>query len=246
MRAWILAALVVSVVAAKGKNRHRAGGRGNNDSQLPPNEPGLTASNGFNVPWLQESPDPKYDPHSNDINHSSLRKALGSRFDPNFMSIHRPLTFKNSSVLDSDFPFRRNRHGRLVPKDPDKLPDYLRKVRFRYLWLPDGSQGLSSVKSDRLEYKLQNYLWAYTACPVVFKWRDVGRRFWPRWIKEGSCPKRKHSCSIPPGMHCQVAGTDYKTLLRWHCSHKYEKGCKWIKVEVPVVTRCECGCPKTD
>jgi noggin len=247
MRAWILAALVVSVVAAKGKNRHRAAGHGINESrQLSPSEQGLRASGNFDIPWIEETPDPRYDPRPQDVTHSSLRTVLGRNFDPNFMSIHRPISFKNSSLVDSDFPFRKNRHGRLVPKDPDKLPDYLRKVRFRYLWLPDGSRSLSSVKSNRLEYKLQNYLWAYTACPVVFRWRDLGKRFWPRWLKEGHCPKKKHSCSIPPGMNCQVADGEYKVVLRWHCSDKYEKGCRWIQAELPVVTRCECSCPSKD
>jgi noggin len=247
MRAWILAALVVSVVAAKGKNRHRADGRGNNDSRhLSPSEQGLKPSSGFDLPWLEESPDPLLDPPKHSVNNKALQKELGRLYDHNFMSIHRPITFKNTSLVDTDFPFRKNGHGRLVPKDPDKLPDYLQKVRFHYLWLPDGTRSLSSVKSNRLEYKLQNFLWAYTACPVVYKWHDLGRRFWPRWLKQGHCPKKKHSCSIPPGMNCRPAAAEHKSLLRWHCSHKYEKGCKWIQAQLPVITRCECTCPENN
>jgi len=113
-----------------------------------------------------------------------------------------------------EFPFRRNKFGRLVPVGD--MPPFLRKMNFRHIKLPDGSR-LRTRISAKLRKKLQQFLWAYTACPVVYRWKDLGIRFWPRYLREGQCHEGKTSCSIPPGMKCRPAAKVYKTLLRWHC-----------------------------
>lgn len=66
--------------------------------------------------------------------------------------------------------------------------------------------------SPKLKRKLIQFLWAYTACPILQKWRDLGIRFWPRWLKEGHC-ESKRSCSIPPSMTCSPSEAEYKVLL---------------------------------
>jgi noggin len=97
------------------------------------------------------------------------------------------------------------------------MPRFLRKMNFRHIKLPDGSR-LRTRISAKLQKKLQQFLWAFTACPVVYRWKDLGIRFWPRYLKEGYCPAGKTSCSIPPGMKCRPAAKVHKTLLRWHCT----------------------------
>lgn len=114
--------------------------------------------------------------------------------------------------LDEDSPFRRNPRGRLVPAGV--MPEAIASLDLRGVRLPDGSS-LRTRISPRLRRKLQHFLWAYTACPVQRRWRDLGVRFWPRWLKEGHCPAAP--CSIPPGMRCRPAATRHQALLRWHC-----------------------------
>jgi noggin len=98
------------------------------------------------------------------------------------------------------------------------MPRSLRKMNFKYIRLPDGSR-LRTRISAKLKKKLQQFLWAFTACPIVYRWKDLGIRFWPRYLKEGHCPAGKVSCSIPPGMKCRPSAKAHKTLLRWHCPH---------------------------
>ncbi|XP_046404150.1 5E5 antigen-like [Ischnura elegans] len=48
--------------------------------------------------------------------------------------------------------------------------------------------------SGRWRRRLRRLLLSITHCPVRWTWKDVGIRFWPRWIKEGRCGGK-----IPPG-----------------------------------------------
>jgi noggin len=132
-----------------------------------------------------------------------------------FCSRHSNHNHSASSGSDLvEFPFRRNKRGRLVPVGD--MPHFLRKMNFKYIRLPDGSR-LRTRTSAKLKKKLQQFLWAFTACPIVYRWKDLGIRFWPRYLKEGHCPAGKASCSIPPGMKCRPAAKAHKTLLRWYC-----------------------------
>lgn len=254
---WLLvmAALPAPLIAARHKHNDRDDQVSSNDSGdilfprgRSPHDYGLRASPPLEIPAIVEPPSKIYDPRPKDINIELLKEKMGKTFDPKFMSINRPIHFRNNSLLqghfDYDFPFRTNRRGRLLPREPEALPDWLRRLRFRYIWLPDGTKAKTTVSGAKLERKLQNYLWAHTSCPVVYTWHDFGRRFWPRWIKLGHCPSGKQSCSIPPGMTCQQASTEYKPILRWHCNN-FEKAvrCQWIQIQYPIVTKCKCACP---
>jgi noggin len=88
------------------------------------------------------------------------------------------------------------------------MPKSLRKLEWGALGMADGSK-LRTRVSPKLRRKLVQFLWAYTACPLFEKWRDLGIRFWPRWLKEGHCHSER-SCSIPAGMTCQPSQADYK------------------------------------
>jgi noggin len=39
--------------------------------------------------------------------------------------------------------------------------------------------------------KIEKLLTAYTQCPLVFIWRDLGTRFWPRWFRDAQCYQNK-------------------------------------------------------
>lgn len=56
------------------------------------------------------------------------------------------------------------------------------------------------------------------SCSVEYMWVDLGKSFWPRWIKKGRCDRSEMmSCSWPPGMSCMPSSIRVLNLLRWHC-----------------------------
>uniref|UniRef100_A0A669D8C3 Noggin 3 n=1 Tax=Oreochromis niloticus TaxID=8128 RepID=A0A669D8C3_ORENI len=86
------------------------------------------------------------------------------------------------------------------------------------------------------------WLWARAACPVQHAWSDLGARFWPRYVKVGSC-SNKRSCSVPEGMLCTPARAAHVTLLRWRCRRRNALHCAWIPVQYPLISECKCACP---
>lgn len=202
-------------------------------------------------PDLIEDPNRSHDPRPLELNTTLLRAKLGRNLDPAFMSVLRPKETQDF-YNHSEFLFRRNRRGRLVPVGD--MPKHLKDMDFKYIRLPDGTK-LRTRVSAKLKRKLQQFLWGFTACPVAYRWKDLGLRFWPRWLKEGHCQAGKTSCSIPPGMKCRPSGTVHKTILRFHCRptvfsnaalQTIPRVCQWIKVEYPIVTQCACACPSAN
>lgn len=198
---------------------------------LSPEDLGLRSSVP-GVPGLLEPSDPLTEPKPQDLNATILAAKLGTALDLEFMSLNKP-SKKDQLMITPHFNFRRSKNGRLVPIGP--MPKHVKDLELGVIKLADGSKLRTRVPS-RLKRKLRQLLWALTACPVGYRWKDLGPRFWPRWLKEGTCPRT--TCSVPPGMKCRPAASEHKTLLRWHC----RKGCQWIKVQYPVVTQCACAC----
>lgn len=180
---------------------------------------------------LLENPDQSLNPAPRDLNPKVLRRRLGRQFDEEFLSVDKPVDTNESFVY-------RFKSGR-----PDEArPGYLRYLRtFR---LADGRRvRLKSGKKQRR--RLQKLVWSFTYCPVQFTWKDLGLRFWPRWLREGGCWNGR-PCSIPPGMTCKPSSSVTKTLLRWHCqsrrSRRRRPQCRWIPVQYPIITKCSCAC----
>ncbi|KAK7864445.1 hypothetical protein R5R35_011684 [Gryllus longicercus] len=166
---------------------------------------------------LHEPQGKQYDPRARDLNVTALLARLGAHFDPSYMSVHKP---PNATQLG--FPFRHHKGGkhgagRLAPAPNAEMPPFLRRMNFRWLKLPNGTRVRTHV-SPRLQKKLQHFLWAWTACPVTHAWRDLGVRYWPRYVLEGSCKTTRSSCSVPPGMKCAPSERVIKVILRWQCS----------------------------
>ncbi|CAG7724051.1 unnamed protein product [Allacma fusca] len=193
------------------------------------------------VTKLQEPVGTKYDPSPNDLDTKLLRIKLGKNYDTEYMSIRKPYDYNSNGTVR--FPFKRNRKGRLVPIGD--IPKSIKKLQYGAIAMPDGSK-LRTRLSPKLRRKLVQFLWAYTSCPVYEKWRDLGIRFWPRWLKEGHCQSER-SCSIPPGMTCKPSEAEYKVILRWHCQDwEKAKKCRWIPIRHPVITACACDCQHYD
>jgi noggin len=170
---------------------------------------------------------PAYDLHSypseSDLNPQRLRKILGTDYDAAFMSSVRPLesVLQPNGTLVYDF-----KNGRPRGRMPPHLKTISRKL-----------PGRAKFHYQKLA-KLRRYLWTYSYCPVHYHWKDLGGKFWPRWIRQGQC-YRERSCSIPPGMTCKVKHSSTKTVLLWHCR---TTPCTWIRIKFPVITECACSC----
>ncbi|KAK7938776.1 hypothetical protein WMY93_002102 [Mugilogobius chulae] len=129
---------------------------------------------------LKEDPDPVFDPKERDFNETELRTTLGD-FDSRFLSIFQPSSDANSA--NEDF--------QEVQKPSGILPKEIRAVDF------DAHLGKKQLKaSKKLKRRLQQWLWAYSFCPVIYTWTDLGARFWPRFVRAGNC-LNKRSCSVP-------------------------------------------------
>jgi noggin len=158
---------------------------------------------------LLENPDHALDPSPKDLNPVALRRKFSRLFDEQYFSIEEP---PDANETTFSYQFHKGR-----PAD-EARPDFLKYLRtFR---LGDGRRvRLQSGKKQRR--RVQKLVWSFTHCPVQFSWKDLGLRFWPRWLKQGGCWNGR-PCSIPPGMTCQPSANVTKTLLRWHCRQPYE------------------------
>lgn len=177
---------------------------------------------------LKEDPDPVFDPRERDLNETELKSVLGD-FDSRFLSVLPPAEDGPAGGDDLD------------ELDPQKLggalPKEIRAVDF------DAPQlGKKQKPSRKLRRRLQQWLWAYSHCPLTHTWSDLGSRFWPRFVRNGNCLS-KRSCSVPEGMTCKAASSTHLTLLRWRCvQRKAGLKCAWIPVQYPVITDCKCSC----
>ncbi|XP_046448643.1 noggin-2-like isoform X2 [Daphnia pulex] len=208
--------------------------------RVKPQPSSSVASSGLPVPDLLESPDAKYDPKPKDIDAAALRLRLKDHFDGRFMSIGQPkeaILYPNGTA---EYPVRYN----------NNLSPSRRNVPGRSKWnlgslqLPDGSRVRTRL-SRKVRKKLEKFLWLYTQCPVIYRWKDLGSRYWPRWIKQGRCHANQ-SCSFPPGMTCRASEEREVVILRWHCQYwDPPRFCKWIPLHYPIVRQCTCGCSAT-
>ncbi|XP_068435136.1 noggin-1 [Clinocottus analis] len=189
---------------------------------------------------LKEDPDPVFDPRERDLNETELKSILGD-FDGRYLSVSPPSAaaaaaaaaaeedkYTGNDELD-DFEARQKPGGGVLPKE-------IRAVDF------DVQLGKRHKPSKKLKRRLQQWLWAYSFCPVAHAWTDLGTRFWPRFVRAGGCPG-KRSCSVPEGMLCRPANSTHLTVLRWRCvPRKAGLKCAWIPVQYPVITDCKCAC----
>jgi len=188
-------------------------------------------------------------PTSRDLEPRTLMSLLGEEFDIEFMAITRPADsmahpngtylYDTSAAINRGFAVRLPRlRGFRIPGSPDSVSRV-------------------TIKGRAARRRAQRYLAAYSYCPVFARWRDLGRRFWPRWIREGSCrgEQRARSCSVPPGMTCRPHRSATKTVLWWHCrtpsrgrpgqaasALASSPACGWIPIKYPIITACKCSC----
>lgn len=187
---------------------------------------------------LIEPPGQIFDPGPEDLDFKSLKLRLGKHYNKEYVSATRPL----DSVLHPNgtlyFGYKQNKHGRPIGKG---MPPSIRKLDKQML---TGGRNFRMRVNEKSRRKFQQWLWSYTYCPILHKWKDLGVRFWPRWIREGRCYNEPgYSCSVPPGMSCNPSKQRDISILRWHCRRWDPKQrCSWIQVQYPVIDKCECSC----
>lgn len=181
-------------------------------------------------PDLPEDPDPMLDPKERDLNETELRSILGSNFYSQFMSITPP---------DEKYPGSDEGNESELRRPSGSMPKEIKSLDFEIQY------GKKQKPSKKLRRRLQLWLWSYASCPVVYVWKDLGNRFWPRHVKIGTC-NNKRSCSVPEGMVCKPAKSAHFTILRWRCQQQPRRGplkCTWISIQYPIITECKCSCP---
>ncbi|XP_008313172.1 noggin-3 [Cynoglossus semilaevis] len=179
---------------------------------------------------LKEDPDPQLDPKEKDLNETELRSILGNHFDPLYMSVSAP---EDRPAGGEDAPWSDAE----LRQKLTAMPKEIRAMEFElHPWK-------KQKPSRKLRRKLQLWLWSYALCPVVHAWTDLGIRFWPRYVRVGSC-STKRSCSVPEGMMCKPAKSMHVTVLRWRClNRRGALRCIWIPVQYPIISECKCSCP---
>ncbi|RUS78022.1 hypothetical protein EGW08_014197 [Elysia chlorotica] len=210
--------------------------------KIPQRGPRPVSSDDLPIEPLIEHPNVLLDPKPEDLNIKKLREQIGGQFDRKFMSVRDPRHRRNKSLTKITRPPAMRSRSKGGKKGSGvssrKRPDFLRLLRSARL--QDGTKVRLDV-SKRERRIFQKYIWNLTFCPVKFTWRELSNRFWPRWIREGSCVNRR-SCSIPAGMTCKPAQFVYKTFLRWVCNPARRKTCKWVNISYPIITECSCQC----
>ena len=166
-----------------------------------------------------------------------MLELLGANhFHADFMSVEDPMEGPNFSPLVSNADEAETKK---VAQQVDEL-------------LGEDKKLASSKIGQKMKKKLTKLLADFTQCPVVYEWKDLGDRFWPRYIRTGSCSQKK-ACSFPSGMGCKPAEESQLTLLRRFCgSRRWGKAeveafnpnsnCRWIAIKYPIVTKCSCSC----
>ncbi len=189
----------------------------------------------------------KYAPKKRNIRRKKLLKKLGKDFNSKWMSIDEP---------DNEHDVTRTGKGRLFTPDY-KLVSELENLNFTLI---DGNE--ATELKPQVRKTLEMWLLQFSSCHVTYEWYDLGRLFWPRWVRKGSCDD-KSPCSWPPGMFCVPAESHNIYLLRWHCLtprhqrrlsaikesvpegqhlQRRHMKCRWRKVPYPVTGECFCSC----
>ena len=196
----------------------------------------LSASDDLPVPPLKYPISRDKLPKEADTDPRVLSSILGKNFEPDFMAFVRPM--ESVRYPNGTYDYDIGRDGKLQFKPPSGF----KSVAFS---LPGRPSSRIQIKNRKSRLQLEKYLAAYTHCPVLYKWMDLGPRFWPRWLRQGNCRDgggRDRSCSIPAGMSCKMHKSTGKTLLWWHCRNQKTTQCGWINIKYPVITNCKCSC----
>ena len=167
----------------------------------------------------------------------NLRLLGEDNFVDDFMSIEDPREGSDA--------------GNLISEEADSRQGGRIAAQIEEIFSRDKNLASSRI-GPKMKKKLTKLLASKTQCPVIYEWKDLGVQYWPRYIRVGSC-SRKKSCSFPAGMGCEPAEESHLTLLRRFCGSRRwgkaeveafnpDSNCRWITMNYPIVTKCSCSC----
>lgn len=186
---------------------------------------------------IEERQDSNLDPDVDRLDEYELLSLLDTDYNREFMSLRQPLDMILNPNGTLHYQFKKTSQ----PSQAD-MPVEIQALSAKEVPLPKDGPALRIKFSKKKKAKLQRFLWAYSYCPVRYKWKKLSIRFWPRWIKTGSCDNQR-SCSIPAGMTCQPTQMKNIRILRYYCPIPGSKNsCQWIKFEYPILEKCTCMC----
>lgn len=173
------------------------------------------------------------DPIASDLDTQVLRNKLGNDFASSYVAVTKDEVQERKKNENPENDFLRKM---LV----SSMPEEIKHLDFK---MP----GMGRHLGPRASKKLQLWLWQISHCSVLHKWKDLGVRYWPRYVNVGRCSK-KATCSFPSGMRCRVSKQKQVALLRWRCKDinkaRQKTTCQWLKFHYPVVKECKCACQK--
>ncbi|KAK3754424.1 hypothetical protein QZH41_000779 [Actinostola sp. cb2023] len=175
-------------------------------------------------------------PETKDLDPRMLRKLLGKDYNPNYTAMTEQEVHRRRkeeflrNLKNNDSPEHQVYRKFLVHSMPQRIKD-----------LDFTMPGLRRNLGPRASRKLQLWLWKMSSCPVFSKWKYFGKRYWPPYRNVGRCGK-KPSCSFPRGMKCKKAATKKVVALGWICFKNLTVTCRWIKIDLAVITKCQCTC----
>ncbi|XP_025199468.1 noggin-like [Melanaphis sacchari] len=159
------------------------------------NSPGKKTSGSFSV-WFRAEPDL---PRKKDMKTDKLNRLIGSDYNEMWMSKTAIVTAYHGNTSDLVSVKSLETSGPDSLQLPEQLPAQYQEL-------------------------MRSWLVHRSTCPVEYVWTDLGKSFWPRWIKNGRCGRLgTMSCSWPPGMSCMPSSIKVLNLLRWHCWLKNRK-----------------------
>ncbi|XP_026813852.1 noggin-1-like [Rhopalosiphum maidis] len=146
--------------------------------------------------WFRAEPDL---PRKKDMKADKLNRLIGSDYNEMWMSKTAIVTAYHGNASDAVGVKSSETSGPDNLQFPEQLPAQYQEM-------------------------MRTWLVHRSTCPVEYVWTDLGKSFWPRWIKNGRCGRSETmSCSWPPGMSCMPSSIKVLNLLRWHCWLKNRK-----------------------
>ena len=196
-------------------------------------------------------------PTTTEQNPTKLKRKLGGKYDPFFMSVSEPDALKRERHHN-----HHHKHHNIMMDDPigaggfgdeppsskgmRSVPAMSNKLRYMRFFVRKDN-GKRKEMGKKVTQKFQRWLWNLSRCPVRYRWVDAGENMFPRFIKTGSCSKKK-TCSFPSGMKCIISDWKSVEVLLYTCPstdfNSVTSPCDWRPFKLDILTSCKCGCQK--
>ena len=132
-----------------------------------------------------------FGPRRSDANDGTLRNRLGRRFDPDWMSVAQPSSLaRRCPHLPHNVTQRFHRNSSALSRESRRLV-------------------ASTCRSERQRHS--------RTCSLAYRWRNLGRNFWPQWVRDASCTR--NGCDVTSS-RCQADQTKTLHIFAWQCRQR--------------------------